>query len=128
MEIIQTEWGPMERWRAAAMCIGQISNIVARADSAKAARRADAAEDDRPQLDTAPPPEDKAPALADATALPQPSVDAQHLASIDAAVDALTARMDRFEAAQAAQRKLEELEDAIEATLPPENSDGVTLN
>jgi hypothetical protein len=115
MEIIQTEWGPMERWRAAAMCIGQIANIVARADSAKAAQlRADA--------------EDKPPPLAaDEAAAPKPSIDAEHLASIDAAIEALTARVDRLEAARRAEAALEALEDAIEAANPPEPEAGMTL-
>jgi hypothetical protein len=28
MEVVQTKWGPMERWRAVAMCIGEISAVV----------------------------------------------------------------------------------------------------
>jgi hypothetical protein len=123
MEIIQTEWGPMERWRAAALCIGQISNIVARADSAKAARqRADAA-----QPDTAPSEDKPPPADAVETAAPQPSIDAEHLATVEATVDALTARVDRMEAARRAEAALEALEDAIEVANPLEPEAGMTL-
>jgi hypothetical protein len=55
MEIVQTHWGPMERWRAVAMCIGEVSYVIndaARNDTATkraaaardaAQRRADAA-------------------------------------------------------------------------------------
>jgi hypothetical protein len=49
MEIVQTHWGPMERWRAVAMCIGEVSHVIndaARNDAATkrdAQRRADAA-------------------------------------------------------------------------------------
>jgi hypothetical protein len=28
MEIVHTRWGPMERWRAVALCIGEVSNVV----------------------------------------------------------------------------------------------------
>jgi hypothetical protein len=28
MEVVQTKWGPMERWRAVALCIGEISAVV----------------------------------------------------------------------------------------------------
>jgi hypothetical protein len=33
MEIVQTHWGPMERWRAVAMCIGEVSNAISRVDN-----------------------------------------------------------------------------------------------
>jgi hypothetical protein len=35
MEVVQTKWGPMERWRAVALCIGEISRVVDDAAAAK---------------------------------------------------------------------------------------------
>jgi hypothetical protein len=125
LEDVMTSYGLIPRWKARALALGELQAVI---NDAVAQVRADDAKDDRPQLETAPP-KHKPPALAaDDTTSSKSSIDAEHLAALEAAVDALTARMDRFEAAQTAQRKLEELEDAIAATLPPESSDGVTLN
>ena len=47
MEVVQTKWGPMERWRAVALCIGEISRVV---DDAAAAKQPLTDEDKPPPL------------------------------------------------------------------------------
>jgi hypothetical protein len=93
MEIVQTHWGPMERWRAVAMCIGEISNVISRADANPGASSLDE--------------EEKAPELfaddaAAARAVMAAALDAAHLAARrEAILDRYRRKMARLDALEA---------------------------
>jgi hypothetical protein len=115
MEVIQTHWGPMERWRAVAMCIGEISNVVTRAEKT----RNDSVEK-TPLHDSQKPP----PLVADADQQQgAPAVDPDLLAAIEQKVDELNARIDAYERMKRAHDALCALEDRIEAGLPVDDED-----
>jgi hypothetical protein len=104
MQVINTKWGPMERWRAQAMSIGEISAAVHRDDSVR-----DLIEQET-KTGPVPPEMRKAPPLvADAApepdSEPEPDEDEQDLAAmlslVSAACDAISARLDRLKADRA---------------------------
>jgi hypothetical protein len=103
----------MERWRAVAMCIGEISNVVTRAEKA----RADLVET-TPLRD-----EDKPPRLVADQQRP-PAIDPDMLEAIEAKIAQLNERMDAYERMRKAEDALLELEDRIAAELPPDDDDG----
>jgi hypothetical protein len=100
----------MERWRAVAMCIGEISNVVTRNDSAAHANAQ--GEDDKPP-----------PLTTDVAEPPKPAIDPDVLEMVEAKIDELTARMDALERRRAAEAALEALEDEIERLSPPSSDD-----
>jgi hypothetical protein len=117
MEIIQTHWGPMERWRAVAMCIGEVSNAISRADDAAHASGLG--------------PDDKPPPLAadDEEQSPKPVlIPPEVLAAIEQKIDELTARLDAFERMQKANAALDDLEAEMERLYPPSARDVELLN
>jgi hypothetical protein len=124
MEIVQTHWGPMQRWRAAAMCIGEIGNVVARAEKA----RADAG-GTGPQVTPLRDEDKPKPLVADEEGTRSPEIDPDLLREIEDACDALDARLSRLEAQRDAERKLLELEAALEETgMVPDEDGQIRLN
>jgi hypothetical protein len=126
MEEVITSRGSLPRWKARALALGEIQAVI---NEAATQIRADSAKDDQPQLDIAPPEQQPPPLVADAaeTTAQAPSIDAEHLASIDAAIDALTARVDRMEAAQRAEAALEALEAAEDVAEAANSPQGMML-
>jgi hypothetical protein len=101
---VDTQWGRMPLWKCRAMCIAYTQTAIA-----------DSACDDRPQV-TGADPEDSAPPLAADESEPSP-VTPEQVAMIEAKIDELVARMDRWEAEQKAARALTDLEDQIDAEI-----------
>jgi hypothetical protein len=105
----------MERWRAVAMCIGEVSNAISRADDAPGASAL--SEEQRPP-----------PLTADAEPV-KPTIDPEVMKMIEDRIDELTARMGALERRRAAEAALTALEDEIERLYPPkEGDDDLVLN
>ena len=72
--------------------------------------------------------ERKPPPLAAADVEDEPAIDPDLLDAIESKLDELAGRMDRLERVKRAEQALLDLEDRIEAELPPSNDDDVVLN
>jgi hypothetical protein len=104
----------MPRWKARALALGEIQAILN-----EAGVRADGV---APATTTAPPDELPPRPVADDTEERERVLSAEDLAVIDAAVHALSARLDRLEARQRAYRALTDLEEEVER-LNPQDGD-----
>jgi hypothetical protein len=103
---VVTQWGIMPKWKARALALGEMQAALVehvRADSASAQVT--------PLRDTDNPP----PVAADETRARAKLTDAQ-LREIEDACDRLDERLTALEARRDAERRLEELEDALEAS------------
>jgi hypothetical protein len=100
----------MERWRAVAMCIGEVSNAISRADDA--AHASGLGPEDKPL-----------PLAANAEEPRKPTIDADVMKMIEDRIEDLTARMDALERRRAAEEALTALEDEIERMYPPKEGD-----
>jgi hypothetical protein len=89
---VTTPWGRMQLWKARAMCLAYTQTVIADADTT-------------PLRD-----EDKPPELAADPVEPSP-VTAEQIATLEAKVDELTARFNRWEAEKRAERALLDLVD-----------------
>ena len=116
METVETRWGPMERWRATALCVGEISNLITRAEQTRADDVAGA---------SALSEETKPPDLAaDTDEEPQPEpIDTDMLEAIEARIDELATRVDQLERRRAAEAALDALENEIATMYPGEDDD-----
>jgi hypothetical protein len=120
---VDTSYGPMEKWKAHALSIGwfQRQTQLARDDSA----------DDQPMTTALGPEAQEPPALAadevEHEARAQ-SLSDEDFAAIEKAVDTLDQRLSALEARRDAERKLSELEDALEATGIAPDEEGQPIN
>jgi hypothetical protein len=118
LEDVKTEWGVMPRWKARAMCIGEIQAVLS-----DAGIRTDGV---APATTTAPPDElPPRPVADDTPAIRAGDLTAADLALIERAVDDLETRIDAMEARQRAYAALLDAERQIEQELgiDPEDED-----
>jgi hypothetical protein len=106
LQDVQTAWGTMPRWKARALALGEMQAVL------NEHTRADAGVG--PQV-TPLTDEQKPPRLA-ADEKQAAEIDPETLQQIEEACDRLDERLTAFEARRDAERKLAELEDALEAT------------
>jgi hypothetical protein len=112
MEDVQTSWGILPRWKARALCLGEIQaviNAVTRDDDAGASALS---EEQKPP-----------PLAADAEEPRKPTIDPDVMKMIEDRIDDLTARLDRYERRFAAEAALDALETEIEQMYPPSKDD-----
>jgi hypothetical protein len=110
LEDVQTAWGTMPRWKARALALAEMQTVIreiARNDGVEYTLLRD---------------EDKPPPLAtDEASTSRATLSDEELKMIEDAVDALDARLTKLEARRDAERKLLELEEALEkAGIAPE--------
>jgi hypothetical protein len=122
LQEVMTSWGKMPKWKARALALGEMQAALVEHV------RDDSAHDDQP-MTTALGPEGKEPPALAADQVEREarahSLSAEDLATIEDAIDALDERLSALEARKEAERKLLELEDALEETGIQPDEDGV---
>jgi hypothetical protein len=125
LEDVMTPWGRMPRWKCRALALGEIQAVLneagIRADGVAPAE-ATADPDELPPRPAADDTTEEGEARAHLH-MRERAFRADDLAAINAAVDALSDRLDRLEARQRAYRALTDLEEEVERLSPPEDED-----
>ena len=108
--VLDPELGKVPFWKSLLWATAKARTEMIRADSAAVGASALAEEDKPPRL------------AADEE--PEPAIDPDLMEMIEAKIDELAGRMDRLERMKRAEQALLDLEDRIEAELPPDTDDG----
>jgi hypothetical protein len=107
MEDVQTAWGILPRWKARALCLGEVRRAIMNDDAAVATQGASQlSEEEKPP-----------PLVADTEKSPEPDPNPMVEPDIVAKVDELIARFDRYVQLKRAETALEDTERQVEAEM-----------